>query len=51
LDTDWILQEAGDLKQVIFYACGPTALVEATERLVRDELQLPKDQLRLEKWG
>lgn len=51
LDTDWILQEAGDLEQVIFYACGPTALVEATERLVRDELQLPKDQLRLEKWG
>jgi len=40
-----------DLKNSVFYACGPNALVEAIETLVLKELQVPKEQLRTEKWG
>ena len=40
-----------DPANTVFYACGPNALVDAAEHLVLGELQLPKDQLRLEKWG
>ena len=29
----------------------PAALVEAAERLVTEELKIPKDQMKVEKWG
>ena len=48
---DWITERAGNLSTAIFYACGPTTLVEATESLIRDTLKLPKEQIKLEKWG
>ena len=51
IDSAWIQEQVTDLPNAVFYACGPTALVEATERLVRDEMGLPKEQIRLEKWG
>jgi len=51
IDAAWIREHIVELPQSYFYACGPTALVEATEKLVLEELQLPKEQLRLEKWG
>ena len=40
-----------DLANTVFYACGPNELVEATEELVLNELQVPKEQMRTEKWG
>lgn len=51
IDSAWIQDQVVDLPNTVFYACGPTALVEATERLVRDDMGLPKEQIRLEKWG
>ncbi|HMJ89236.1 MAG TPA: FAD-dependent oxidoreductase [Candidatus Acidoferrum sp.] len=49
---EWIKEVAGtDLTNSVFYACGPNALVDAAEHLVLHELGLPKEQLRLEKWG
>jgi ferredoxin-NADP reductase len=39
------------MENTVFYACGPTALVEGTEQLISKELGLPKEQLKLEKWG
>jgi len=51
IDADWITEKAGNLSAAIFYACGPTTLVEATESLIRDTLKLPKEQIKLEKWG
>ena len=51
IDTDWIREQVVDLPNSVFYACGPTALVEGTEKLVIDEMGLSKDQIRLEKWG
>ncbi len=51
IDADWIREQVVDLPNSVFYACGPTALVESTEKLVVGELGLSKDQIRLEKWG
>jgi ferredoxin-NADP reductase len=40
-----------DLSNTVFYACGPNALVDAAERLVLEELKIPKAQMKTEKWG
>jgi NAD(P)H-flavin reductase len=34
IDPAWIQEHVHDLPNTIFYACGPNALVEATEELV-----------------
>lgn len=40
-----------NLPDCVFYACGPNALVDSVEHLALHDLQVPKTQLRLEKWG
>ena len=51
IDAKWIREHIHDLSNTIFYACGPNELVEATETLVLDELHVPKQQMKTEKWG
>jgi ferredoxin-NADP reductase len=51
ISPEWVKSFIDDPANTVFYACGPNALVDAAEHLVLGELQLPKDQLRLEKWG
>ncbi len=51
IDADWIKEQVDDLDKTVFYACGPTGLVEGTEKLVKEELGVPKEQMKLEKWG
>jgi len=51
IDAAWVKEHIRDLANTVFYACGPNELVEAIEHLVLDELGVPKEQLRLEKWG
>jgi ferredoxin-NADP reductase len=51
IDSGWVRQHVGDLGKTVFYACGPTALVEAAEKLVVEELNVPKEQMKVEKWG
>ena len=51
IDAAWVREHIGDLTQTVFYACGPNALVEATEHLVVEEMKVPKEQMKLEKWG
>jgi ferredoxin-NADP reductase len=51
IDSEWVRQHVGDLSKTVFYACGPNALVEATEKLVLEELKVPKEQMKVEKWG
>jgi glycine betaine catabolism B len=51
INADWIKEHIHDLPNTFFYACGPNELVEATEALVRHELQVPKPQMKTEKWG
>lgn len=51
IDAAWVKEHVKDLENTVFYACGSNALVEATERLVLDEMQLPKERMKTEKWG
>src|SRR5437868_6935285 len=51
INADWIREHIHDLGNTVFYACGPNELVEATETLVLEELKVPKEQMKTEKWG
>ena len=51
IDSGWVRQHVGDLGKTVFYACGPNSLVEAAEKLVVEELNVPKEQMKVEKWG
>ncbi len=52
ITPEWTKEIAGsDTANCYFYACGPNALVDSAEHLVLKDLGLPKEQLRLEKWG
>lgn len=51
ISAEWIRENILDLSQTVFYACGPNELVDATEKLVLEELKVPKEQMKTEKWG
>lgn len=51
ITADWLRDQVRDPAKTTFYACGPTALVEFTEHLLLHDLQIPKERVRLEKWG
>lgn len=51
IDAALVKEHIFDLTNSMFYACGPNELVEAIEMLVLKELQVPKEQIRTEKWG
>ena len=51
IDAAYVKQHVHDLANTVFYACGPNELVESIEDLVLRELQVPKEQIRTEKWG
>ena len=50
IDASWVKAQVVDSANTVFYACGPTALVEFAEGLVF-ELGLSKNQMKVEKWG
>ena len=51
IDSAWLREQISDLPNTVFYACGPNALVDAAEHIVTGELQIPKEQMKIEKWG
>ena len=51
ITAEWIKEHIHDAANTVFYACGTNELVEATERLVLDDLKLAKEQMKTEKWG
>jgi glycine betaine catabolism B len=51
INAEWVKEHVHDLPNTVFYACGPNELVEATEALVLEELKVPKEQMKTEKWG
>lgn len=51
ITADWVKEHVHDLPNTVFYACGPNELVEATEALVLEQLGVPKEQMKIEKWG
>ena len=42
IESAWVREQIGDLQNTVFYACGPNALVEATEHLVTQDLKVPR---------
>lgn len=51
IDALWVKEQIIDLPKTTFYACGPNALVDATEHLVVGEMGVSKAQMKTEKWG
>lgn len=51
IDADWIREQVKTPEKTVFYACGPTDLVVATEKMVVDDIGIPKTQMKTEKWG
>src|SRR3954470_18372962 len=51
INAELIREHIHDPTNTVFYACGPNELVEATEHLVLNELKIPKEQIKTEKWG
>jgi ferredoxin-NADP reductase len=51
INCELIREHIHDPANTGFYACGPNELVESTEHLVLDELKIPKEQIKTEKWG
>ncbi|MGE3313007.1 MAG: ferredoxin--NADP reductase [Limisphaerales bacterium] len=47
----WVREHLGDPAKTVFYACGPNPLVGFAEHLVLEDLGIPKEQLKTEKWG
>jgi len=51
ITPEWLKEQIHDLPNTVFYACGPNALVEFAEELVLHGLNVPKAQMKTEKWG
>jgi len=51
INADWVKERIHDLPNTVFYACGPNELVEFAEALVLRDLGVPKNQMKVEKWG
>ena len=51
INAEWVKRHIHDLPNTIFYACGANELVEFAEELVLHELAVPKEQMKVEKWG
>jgi ferredoxin-NADP reductase len=51
IDPAWVREQVHDLPNTVFYACGPNPLVEFAEELVLHGLNVPKVQMKTEKWG
>ena len=47
----WVKEHLHDLPNSVFYACGPNELVEFAEELVLHDVGVPKEQMKVEKWG
>ena len=51
IDSACVKEYIADQSNTVFYACGPTELVENTEHLVVHDMGIPKTQMFTEKWG
>ena len=39
-----------DLKDSIFYICGPPVMIKAMQNLIENELQIPKERIKIEEF-
>jgi ferredoxin-NADP reductase len=51
ITPEWVKSFVDDAANTVFYACGTNDMVNSVEHLVLHDLGLPKEQMKLEKWG
>jgi len=51
IDRDMIKDEAPDFSERIFYICGPPAMVESLDNVLRNELNLPEGSIKTERFA
>ena len=51
ITPEWVQSYVETAANTVFYACGTNEMVNAIEHLVIHDLGLPKEQMKLEKWG
>ena len=51
ITANWVREHVHDLPNTVFYACGPNPLVGFAEEIVLKGLNVPKEQMKTEKWG
>ena len=51
ITAEWVKELVHRLDDTVFYACGPNELVEFAENVVLRDLNVPKVQMKTEKWG
>ena len=51
ITSEWVKSYVETAANTVFYACGTNEMVNAIEHLVIHDLGLPKEQMKLEKWG
>src|ERR1041385_3272349 len=51
ITAEWVKEHIHDLANTVFYACGPHELVGFAGPVVLVDLQVPKEQMKTEKWG
>ena len=39
-----------DIKNSIFYTCGPPGMLKAMQMLLQDELHIPKERIKIEEF-
>jgi ferredoxin-NADP reductase len=39
-----------DMKNSIFYTCGPPSMIKAMQKLLQDDLQIPKERIKIEEF-
>ena len=52
IDKAMILKYVDDktLKDSLFYICGPPAMIKAMESLIKKELEIPKERIKVEEF-
>ncbi len=50
IDKAMIVRHAGDTARAIFYVCGPSEMVNTMQTLLREEMHVPKDRIKVEEF-
>ena len=52
IDKDMLIRHLTDneIKNAIFYTCGPPGMIKAMQKLLQEDLQIPKDSIKVEEF-
>ena len=52
IDKEMISRHLSDeeISKAVFYVCGPPGMLQAMQKLLKEELQIPKDRVKVEEF-